>query len=785
MRLYKAVLLLFLGLWAGTAFASNSDSVDVMHYGIHLDSVFNSSALKKVHAHTDIQLVSTVNTLNTISLDLLKFQVDSVQVNGVAVNFSYNDTLLIAHPSVPPSLGDTVDVTVWYQGQSSRDPSFGGLYFQGNYVFNLGVGLDSNPHNYGRGWFPCKDNFKDRAYYDFWVRADSGLTAVCNGSLQSTTLNGDGSSTFHWKLRDNMPTYLAGFSIGPYHHIVEEMISISGDTFDFDIYAQASDTNNAKNQSSNLLAGINAFETHFGAYSWERVGFVIVNLPLTGSIGAMEHATNVAYPRILLTQGQSFETIWAHEAAHSWFGNLVTCEEEGEMWLNEGWASYCEALFEEALYGFEVYKDYNRSTHAEVLRRAYIEDGGYQPLSGMPHAQTYGRTTYSKGAMVAHSLRGQMGDAAFFPGLTTYLNQYRFTHVNSDSMQFALEAASGQNLQSFFDAWVKQPGFLHVSLDSFVTTPSGPLFQCEVSLRQRLKEASALATDLKVPLRIQGANFESLDTTVVLTGAAQTFSLLINFEPVSIAIDPEEWLADATTDNYRTIRGTGTFAYDQTYCDVIVDSMPDSAWIQVVHHWIGPDSFHVPHPTEILSQSRYWTVTGVMPAGFHAQAKFYYNGNANSAGLLDHTWLNMPEDSLRLYYRPSAAYDWQLLSNTNGNVGSPNDRQGNIQLYDLLPGDYALAGAPLVTSVVSDIPQLDFKIWPNPNSGRFKVAMPYPVGKFEVRLLDAMGRVMHAETVEDQETIALEKAYLSKGWYLVVIKDEKGRVGSQRVLIEK
>ena len=785
MRILKSILPLIILLSATQSFASNSDSVDVIHYGIHFDSVVNTSALKRLYAKTDIRLVSTVNALNTISLDLLKFQVDSVKVNGAIANFGYDDTLLVIHPSTIPGLGDSVDVRIYYQGQSSRDPSFGGLYFQGNYVFNLGVGLDSDPHTYGRGWFPCKDNFTDRAFYDFWMRADSGLMAVCNGTLQAATPNGDGSTTYHWKLRDNMPTYLAGFSIGPYQHIRQEMYSISGDTFDFDIYAQASDTTNAKNQSANLLAGINAFENLFGAYSWERVGFVIVNLPLTGSIGAMEHATNVAYPRILLTQGMSFETVWAHEASHSWFGNLVTCEEEGEMWLNEGWASFCEAIFEESLYGFQTYKDFNRGTHAEVLRRAHIDDGGYQPLSGMPHAYTYSRTTYSKGAMVAHSLRGQMGDAAFFPAVRNYLNQYQFRHVNSDSMQLALEAASGQNLQSFFDAWVKQPGFLHISLDSFVVTSGGPLYQCHISLRQRLKEATLLGTGLKVPLRLQGANFERLDTTVVFSGATQTISIGLNFEPVSVAIDPEEWMADATTDNYKTVKATGTFVFDQARCDVVVDNLQDSAWIQVVHHWIAPDSFRTPHPNEILSKSRYWTVTGVMPAGFHALGKFYYNGSSNSAGLLDHTWMNMPEDSLRLYYRPSAAYDWQLLTNVTRNIGSPNDRQGNVELHDLLPGDYVLAGASVVTSVAAANSSLDFKVYPNPNQGSFQIELPASVGKFKVRLVDANGQILHEVTAEDQETISLEKAYLSSAWYLVVIEDEKGRIGSQRILIER
>ena len=781
------IRLLLLALLASfsSLLGSNSDSLDVLHYGIHLDTVINTQSLKKVYAHTEISMISKVNSLTSISRDLLKFQIDSIFVNGASASFSYNDTLLIIHPATAPNLGDTADVVVWYQGQSSRDLLFGGLYFQGNYVFNLGVGLNSDPHVYGRGWFPCKDNFIDRAYFDFWIRADSGSMAVCNGKLQSTTLHPDGTSTYHWQLRDHIPTYLAGFAIGPYHHIQKQMYSISGDTLDFDIYAQSSDTTNAKNQSSNLLAGINAFENRFGAYSWERVGFVIVNLPLSGSVGAMEHATNVAYPRILLSQGQGYETVWAHEAAHSWFGNLVTCEEEGEMWLNEGWASFCESLFEEAVYGFQVYKAFNRDTHGKVLRQAYIEDGGYQPLSGMPHEFTYGRTTYSRGALVAHSLRGQMGDSAFFDAVRSYLNTYQFRHVNSDSMQIALETASGQSLQNFFDTWVRQPGFLHISLDSFVVSPAGPFYSCQINLRQRLKAATQYGTDLKVPLRLIGSNFEQFDTTVIVTGPNTIFNISLTFEPVCVLIDPEEWIADATTDNYKPIYFPSVYSFGQTFFELTVSTVPDSALLQVVHHWIAPDSFQNGQVNEVLSNSRYWTVTGLVGQGFSADAKFFYNGNNNSAGWLDHTWLTMPEDSLKIYYRPSAQFDWQLWPNFTKNLGNPNDRMGNIQVHGLLLGDYALGGSEVLTANAHAENKLDFKVWPNPNSGQFQVSMPYPVGKFKVRLVDEAGNVLFSETVEDQDAIAIEKAYLSQAWYLVVIEDENGRVGSRRVLIER
>ncbi len=779
----------FLALFSvfATAKASNSDSLDVIHYGIHVDTIVNATNLKEIRGHTDVQLVSTVTSLSSITLDLLRYQVDSVKVNGLTTTFSYNDTLLAIHPSPAPGMGDTVVVSVWYRGRSSLDAGgFGGVYFVPNNVFNLGVGLTTDPHVYGRSMFPCKDNFVDRAYFDFYFRVDSSQMAICNGTLQSKTNGGGASKIWHWNLRDNIPTYLVGFSVAPYAHVARSFVSISGDTIPFDIYATAGDTAAAKTQAQRLLTGVAAFESKFGAFSWERLGYVIVNQPVNGSVGAMEHATNIAYPRVLLNQGQAYETIWAHEASHHWFGDLVTCEEEGEMWLNEGWASFCESIFMEAAYGFTSYKNYNRSTHSDVLRRAYVEDGGYQPLSAMPHDYTYSRTTYSRGALVAHSLRGQLRDSRFFPGITQYLNQYRFSHVNSDSLRLSLEASTGRNLTNFFDSWVHQGGFVHVSLDSFYVIPGG-LDHTYMFFRQRFKGPATVYSDsLVVPVRFLGANWERLDTNVVITGASDSIHIGWMFMPVAVIIDPEEWVADATTDNYQTIRSTGTKTFPNTWLDVVVDSLIDSAWVQVTHNWIAPDSFWSPRPGIKLGNSRYWTVRGIFPNGFQARGKFFYNGTtAQSAGLLDHTWMTNGEDSLLLFYRPNAREDWQQVTNFQRLMGSPADKIGSIIALDLLEGEYAMGTYENFVVAAESSVSLELKVYPNPNDGRFYLQLPEPNGKYEIRMVDGEGRLIHEMLVENQESIALEKGYLASGWYMVSVRDAAGRIGSQRILIQR
>lgn len=785
--LYCLPVALLIVLTPYRSHATNSDSLDILHYAIHVDTIHNNATTKKMLARTEVELVSTVGSLSTITLDLLRYTVDSVHVDGSPAAFSYNDTLLAIHPAVAPALGDTVVVTVWYEGRGGTDAGgFGGVYYVTNNVFNLGVGLTTDPHVFGRAWFPCKDNFVDRAHFDFYFRVDSSQKAVCNGMLQSVTPGGGASKVWHWRLAEPIPTYLAGFSVAPYAHVARDFVSVSGDTVPYDIYALPADTNAAKNQAQRLLIGVNAYEQHFGAFTWQRLGYVIVNQPTGGSIGAMEHPTNIAYPRILVNQGTVYETIWAHEASHHWFGDLVTCEREEEMWLNEGWASYCEALFMEAAYNFDSYKAYNRSVHADVLRRAHVDDGGYWPLSNVPHSETYGRTVYSKGAMVAHTLRGQLRDAAFFSAITDYLDTYRLRHVNSDSMRLSIEASTGRDMQNFFDVFVHQPGFNHVSLDSFYHIPGG-LDHYYLFLRQRLKGgATTYADSLVVPVRIVCDDWSMIDTTVVVTGPTDSIHIGWIGVPVAVVIDPEEWIADATTDSYQTIRSIGTKAFANSYCDLLVDSLPDSAWVQVTHHWISPDSFWTPRQGIKLSNSRYWTVAGLMPTGFHSQAKFYYNGTtASSAGLLDHTWMTNGEDSLLLFYRPDAGSDWQLVTDMHRNMGSPADRIGNVQAHHLQQGDYALGTYENLSVSVAPAADLSLRVYPNPNDGRFQLDLPSPNGRFEVRIIDAQGRLVDLRTVENQSSIRLENAYLANGSYLVSVRDEAGRVGTERIIIER
>lgn len=777
MRKCIALLCLLFPVATG-AFASGSDSLDVIHYNIHIDTL--SPVTDTLAAHTEVVLMPRYASTNRFTLDLLELNVDSIKVNGATATWSYDDTLLAVHSPAAYNPTDTVRLEVWYNGVPQMDASgWGGFYLNNSlYAYNLGVGFDANPHVYGRVWFPCKDNFTDKATYEFWVETIPGQMAVCNGTLMGQTTGSDGNHVWHWKLHDVISTYLASVAVSDYVAVKDTLLSIDGDTIPIAIYVRPSDSADAVGSFVNLQAVLAGFESSFGPYPFERVGFVAVPF----NSGAMEHATNIAYPAATIDGTLNYQTLWGHELSHMWFGDWVTCEDAPDMWLNEGFASWCEARLTEILGGTAAYKDYVRTNHASVLRKAHIDDGGYLAVSGVGHAVTYGTTVYDKGASVTHALRKYMGDNAFFTGIQYHLNRLAWGNANSDSLRISLETSSGQSLSDFFDGWVFSPGFPHFRVDSFSVTGAGP-FTVQVHVSQRQRGPAPVINSNHLPLTFLAADASMNTQMLNFSGSTGTATFTVPFSPVAVMADIEEHLTDATIDNYKTITSTGIKPYASTYFSADVQSVTDSAFLRVTHHWIAPDSLQTPMPGLNLNTVRYWTVEGNMPAGFATKGIFSYNGSA--AQYLDGSWITNSEDSIVLLYRLAPGNDWQVLANVQNNPGgSPTDRIGTVTANALVPGDYAFGIYDTPSGMVAADRGIEFGLFPNPASDSFTIEFPDEEA-YQVKILDMNGKVLKtikAEAGARIREIAIEE--LSAGMYLVQIKGKKGRSGSKKLMVE-
>lgn len=734
-----------------------SDTIDVTHYTISLDISDLSSG--EIHGNCELKVVSLLNNLTTINLDLKALTVDSVKVNGATRTFTHAGELLsISTPAL--NANDTATVLVYYGGTPVTDPSgFGGFYMNNTYAYNIGVAFADDPHNYGRVWFPCVDNFVDRATYETYITTAATDKAFCGGLLMDSVSAG-GKMVWHWLLNESIPTYLASVAVSNYTSISYTYNGIAGD-FPVILAVRPTDSARISLVFANLSDAIGAFEQAWGAQPFSRVGYAMV--PFNG--GAMEHATNIAFPAG--TQANiGGELLMAHELAHHWFGDWVTCSTAEDMWLNEGWASYCEKIYLESVYGKADYTKEVRSNHESVLRLTHVRDGGYYPVSGVGHDLTYSSTVYDKGADVAHTLRGYMGDAQFFTCITSYLAAKGFSSVSSADFRDFLSQCSGINLTSFFDNWVFAEGFPHFAIDTVHTVPGSVSgYNVSVEIRQLLKAAPTLYEDVPLTISYYGAAGEKVEQTVLMGGSCGTYSRTLPFEPVYVALDMDEKISDATTDMYRVVNATGSYDFEEAKMTIDVTQITDSALIRVEHHWVGPVVWNTLPINLHVSPDRYFTVDGVWPSGFSAFATFDYNGTTSTgSGYLDNSLITNREDSLVVLYRPYGRADWSIYTDVQFNyLNNQNDRRGRVTLNDLKQGDYVLAiydGSRLAQpnnpdfsqcrelgTALIELPRQEqyFTVYPNPTADSFTIALK-PSNKVPdtFSVFDSRGKIVYS-----------------------------------------
>jgi aminopeptidase N len=293
------------------------------------------------------------------------------------------------------------------------------------------------------------------------------MVAVSNG-LNDSTIEGPNATTWYWSEEYPCATYLLTFAVAPYEkleftdsavHVPMQVWTLPDDSF-------------ATGETFSMLPRmVKAYESRFVPYPFEKVGYV--NTPQ----GAMEHQTLISFPRAISVRGNPVNSIGAHELAHQWFGDLVTPVDFRHAWLNESFATWCEALWQEELNGFEGYL-----TSMQVNLDSYV--GSDRPFEGDLPLYDYSRespssnypaTIYDKGAVVVGMLRFELGDSLFFQTLRTYLERNAYANVQTSTFQNVAEEVSGEDLGWFFNQWVYRPAMPIVQLSVSNDSPDGSL----------------------------------------------------------------------------------------------------------------------------------------------------------------------------------------------------------------------------------------------------------------------------------------------------------------------
>ncbi len=757
-------------------YASNlrSDTLDILNYTINLDITdFTTNSIK---GNTHVKFTPKINGVNFINLDLLLLTVDSIKLGAFTLTSSYNDTLLRVNLPTTYNVNDTGVVIVYYHGTPQGDASgWGGFYFQSGYAYNLGVGFASLPHNYGRVWYPCFDNFVERATYEFNITTNGGKISACNGYLAHDTTDLAGNRTRKWILDKTIPSYLACVSVASYATVHQSYTGISG-PLPIELQAVATDTAAVKSSFINLPVALSTFENHFGAYKWNKVGYSMVPF----NSGAMEHATNISYPKATATGSTTYQYLYAHELSHHWFGDLATCRTAEDMWLNEGWAHYCEFLFWETLNGPASYLSYVRANHLDNLQFNTAKEGNLT-LSNIPQTYTYGDHVYNKGADIAHTMRGYMGDSLFFYSVKTYLADNNYKDVSSTDFQNALSAASGLNMSDFFNDWVFNPGWPHFSIDSSVVVPSGSNYSVTVYVRQKLTGAPTYYSNVPLELTFKAANFVEQTKKIIMSGANASFTFTIPFDPAFVAINMGEKISHAVAPEYKTLKTTSSNNFANAKMTMVVSSISDSAFVRVEHNYTAPDPFKTYSMPYRLSPNHYWKVDGILPANFKAKATINYEGRVLAFSgnyYQDNNLINTYEDSLVLMYRRNAADDWKVYPNyTKNMLGNNNDKKGMITIDTLVLGEYVFAMMDYALAIKDQPTISDFatlKVFPNPAKEVITVDIYASLGKSVnngvISIVDINGNVVFKEKLQQQNMLNINTTGFSSGVYLISIR---------------
>ncbi len=423
--------------YTNSTLTENQSKIDINYYKIDMtidieEEIINGSVVIKGTIGTDLP--------DLIEFDFAdQMQVDSVKFQGNNVLFEHeNDLVSIPTPDVIIVDNYSFNIEVFYNG-SPPNTGFGSFNFDSHnnipHIWTL-----SEPYG-SRTWWPCKDDPSDKAdSVDIIINIDENQIAVSNGILFEEVNLNNGLKRYHWKERYPIATYLVSVTTYPYVVWHDEYISANGDTMPLDFYVYPDHYDIVYDNYLLTKEMMTVFANRFGEYPFinEKYGHVEF-----GRGGGMEHQT-------ISSMGGYSQWLIAHELGHQWWGNLVTCNSFDHIWLNEGFARFSEALWEEEYNGFDAYKNYWTNHAYYGPGTIYVEDPSNVSMI------FDGNLTYNKAGWVVHMLRGVMGDSLFFESLKSYGNNDSLTYNSATTENFKVvcEDISGLNLDDFFHQWI-------------------------------------------------------------------------------------------------------------------------------------------------------------------------------------------------------------------------------------------------------------------------------------------------------------------------------------------
>ncbi|MFZ1699380.1 MAG: M1 family aminopeptidase [Pyrinomonadaceae bacterium] len=538
--LYSAALIL---IAAFSSFSQRSrpdfnrpHDFDVQHYSIRVSF---DRAKKEVIGDTTIILKPLRERFSSVELDAvdLKFASIGMEPSGTPLSYAKRNGGLIS-----VGLGrlygpaDTISIRFKYTAKPNK-----GVYFvDASDRHSAQIWTQGEPDE-ARHWFPSFDFPSDKATTEQFITAENGETVIGNGELVDRTDAGNGKETWHYRMPVPHSSYLVSFVVGKYVRVDDKY----GD-LPLGYYVYPGREKTAKNAYSQTPDMIGAFEKLTGVkFPYNKYDQTIV---ASFQFGGMENitATTMADSEIFLADSDFGRSIVldlvSHELAHSWFGDLVTCKNWAELWLNEGFATFMEAAYREHAFGRAAYIAKVRSDAAQfmiddtVTRRRH---GLFNERAGaVSELFDNSSVTYNKGGAVVHMLREQVGDEVFWKAINAYLNKHKFENVESSDLKRAMEEASGQDLGWFFDQWVYGTSFPRLDVRQTYSSRTKTL-RLVISQTQKIEPLTPSVFRMPLDIEVETPKGKVIQK-VDLTKRVQIVTIPIGAKPSAVDLDPSE-----------------------------------------------------------------------------------------------------------------------------------------------------------------------------------------------------------------------------------------------------
>ncbi len=537
-------------------------TIDITYYKLDLTVTANPNYLI---GKVQVNAKPASSSVNNFFLDLQNtLTVDSIKMGNAKLSFTH------IHAKVKITLDKTYtpnedfSIIVYYEGVPVPDSSgFGGFEFGTQDGTSKGepmIWTLSEPYGASE-WWPCKDTPGDKAdSSDVWITCNELYTGVSNGTLINTIDNGNGTHTFRWKNSYPIAQYLISIAVTNYEKYVNYFhYSNNGvpDSMPITHYLYPGKLSSIKAQLDETPNMIKVFSERYGLYPFIKEKYGHAEF---GWGGSMEHQTCTSMGVNTFKQ-----YIIAHELSHQWFGDKVTCKTWRDIWLNEGFANYSEAVYFEAIGGKTSYDNeitFEMKSAKKAVGSVYVQD-----ISSAGNIFNYNRT-YAKGECVLHMLRGVVGDSTFFHILRAYDSdpQLAYNSATTEDFKRVAENVSGMDLNYFFSEWIYGENYPKYTYNWSLDEISSSNYQVTLNISQTTNTNPVFFT-MPIQIKITTASGDTL-FTVMNNRQQQQFKFNLASQPSDLSFDPNNWILKTDTlavtsvnDNFKI----ETFRLEQNY----------------------------------------------------------------------------------------------------------------------------------------------------------------------------------------------------------------------------